>query len=303
MQRIVYVVFVLALLASCGPDLPEDLQELNKLEKELELQPSPERAISFLNKNIEYVNNHIDDYELIKPQLLKGLSISKEQGMLSRAAGFLFPLLQNDQESEQFFSYAMDLGDVMYALNKKHVSNVVYKTLLAKNPNNSEIVSKSRLIDSSALADDAYMQHLLEQIVVDPDEFGINKAAALKFVDAAEAFALVDPDNSLVPEYLYRAAEAARSRRDFAKALTIYDWLIADYPDHERAPTALFIKGFTIEQDLKRDEDARPIYEEFIAKYPDHQMRASVDFLLENLGKSESEILEVLQSKQSDQTQ
>ena len=28
MQRIVYVVFVLALLASCGPDLPEDFYKL-----------------------------------------------------------------------------------------------------------------------------------------------------------------------------------------------------------------------------------------------------------------------------------
>ena len=142
-----------------------------------------------------------------------------------------------------------------------------------------------------------YVQYLFDQILIDPDEFGINKSAALQFVDASEALALVSPDNEFVPDFLYKAAEIARSMRTLPKAMSLYDWILEDYPEHEKAPTIMFIKGFIMEQDFKKVEEAKKLYSQFLEKYPNHQMAESAKFLLDNLGKSDEEILQTIETK------
>ena len=83
----------------------------------------------------------------------------------------------------------------------------------------------------------------------------------------------------------------------FISACTIEEEFSEEFPDHERAPTVLFIKGFMLEQEFRQTDEARAIYEEFLIKYPDDQMANSAKFLLENLGKSDEEILQSLEGQ------
>jgi len=85
------------------------------------------------------------------------------------------------------------------------------------------------------------------------------------------------------------------SNRQFKKALELYEWVYNKYPNHEKAGTALFMQAFTLDNELNQKGKAKAIYEAFVAKYPDNGFADSAKFLLENLGKSDEEIISKFQ--------
>ena len=62
----------------------------------------------------------------------------------------------------------------------------------------------------------------------------------------------------------------------------------------------MFLKAYVLENNLNDIERARETYNAFLAKYPTHHLADDVNFLLENLGKSDDEILELITKKQKD---
>jgi TolA-binding protein len=84
-----------------------------------------------------------------------------------------------------------------------------------------------------------------------------------------------------------------------AKAMSLYDWILDKYPNHEKSPTVMFIKGFILEQEFKQEDQARKLYEDFLKKYPNHEMASSAKFLLDNMGKSDEEILKGIEAKKA----
>jgi tetratricopeptide (TPR) repeat protein len=91
--------------------------------------------------------------------------------------------------------------------------------------------------------------------------------------------------------YLFRSAEVARSIRSFEKAIMLYDDIITNYPTTEKSAQALFLKAFTLDNELKKFDEAKIIYESFLQKYPNDEFADDTQFLLNNLGKSEEEII------------
>jgi len=287
-------------LFACQPKQEQSILSVDRLYKEYELQPSAERAEVYLDTLEGFLRENIENTELIQPHLEKGVKLSMAQGMLSRTSNYILPLLRLYPNLGDRKGYLIKLGDIMYALRKRHASSIVYTELLSAYPNDPGIQKKKGLLDSLSLVHDDYVSYLFDQILVDPDELGVNRAASLKYVDAVEAKALVSPSSIDVPGHLYTAAEVARSMRTFPKAMSLYDWLIDNYPRHEKTPNAMFIKGFILEQDYNRPEEAKEIYTKFVSEFPNHEMIESAKFLLKNLGKSDQEILqEIERAKQN----
>ena len=297
-MRLLALTIMISLLLSCQEKVDPAIETLNKLEKELELQPSEERAKAFLDGANDYISDHYEEYDLIEPYLTKGAQVSKDYGFLDETPNFLLRILRSKEYQGDKTPYLLDLGDIMINLNKVHACNVIYKELHQKDQNNPEINKRQILVDSVARSKSNYLQYLFDQVTINPDEIGINKKAALKYVDAAEVYALVRPGENATADYLYKAAEIARSLRTMPKAMSIYDWIIEDYQDYENIPTVTFIKGFILEQEYKKPEAAREVYETFLERYPDHQMAESARFLLSNMGKSDEEILQAIEAKQ-----
>lgn len=286
------LVVLASIITSCQNTPTDSISIIDQLYKEYELDANAERAEVFLDSLDTFIAQHVEDKSYIKPYLEKGINISKAQGMLSRTASYTLPLLRLYPDDEQKKSHLLTLGDVMHALRKRHASSIVYHELAKDYPDDRIVLGKQALVDSSLVDQEDYIKYLFDQILVNPDEYGVNRTSSLKYVDAVEALALVSPDDPRVPTNLYTAAEVARSLRTFPKAMSLYDWLIDAYPDHTKTGNALFIKGFILEQDYKRSDEARSIYERFLRDYPDHDMAASAKFLLDNLGKSDQEILQ-----------
>ena len=82
---------------------------------------------------------------------------------------------------------------------------------------------------------------------------------------------------------------------DIGKAMEIFDKIINDYPESERAADALFKKGYVYHNTLKDLNKAREIYLTFLEKYPDHELASSAKFEIDNLGVSAKDLLEKIQ--------
>lgn len=298
-----FIILILLGTISCQPGPPDASEELDKLAKAYELQPSNERANAYLNKASEYISANKDDFDLIRPMLSKAADIAFLSKMYSKTAGFLMPILREEGSTVENRSTSIRLGQVLRRMRKNHAATIIGQGLKEQFPQDPEVDKLQALMDTTVTSSEAYLKHLFDLVLKDPDEFGINRQNALRFVDAAEAFALMKPTSKNTPKYLYQAAEIARSLRTMPKAMSLYDWLLEEYPDHEKSPTVLFIKGFLLEQEFQDDEEARNIYEQFLEKYPDHEMASSAKFLLENMGKSDEEILRTIEEKRRAQEQ
>jgi outer membrane protein assembly factor BamD (BamD/ComL family) len=98
--------------------------------------------------------------------------------------------------------------------------------------------------------------------------------------------------------YLMKASEAARAKSDFKKAIAIYDRVIADFRSHDKAARALFMKGYTYDNDLEMKDSAVVFYNAFLRSYPRSEFADDAQFLLENIGKTNAEIIEEFERKQ-----
>ncbi len=125
----------------------------------------------------------------------------------------------------------------------------------------------------------------------------LNYRNAAAFVEISELYASLLPKDSLSPVLLIRAAEVARVMKQFDRAIELYQWVLEQYPDHPDAADAMFMIAFTWDSDLARYDSARVWYERFLKAYPDNDFADDARFLLDNLGKSEEELLQSLEKK------
>ena len=125
-----------------------------------------------------------------------------------------------------------------------------------------------------------------------------NKAKASALLTAYKNFADSFPKNDSVPEYLFQAARLANGLTYTMDAIGCYKKVYEKYPNSKRAPFCLFMQGFIYENNLHSPEMAKKLYEEFMKKYPNNELAKDVKFALDNLGKSDEEIMNAIMDKQ-----
>ena len=126
---------------------------------------------------------------------------------------------------------------------------------------------------------------------------GFNRLIAREFLNAVENYAMVNPGDDMAPTFLIDAATIARNLGDSGQTLALFQWVYQKFPEHPKAPDAMFYEAFTYDADLKDIEKARTAYESFIAKNPDHPFVEQAQIMVANLGKTDEELLESLESK------
>ena len=96
---------------------------------------------------------------------------------------------------------------------------------------------------------------------------------------------------------LYKAAEVYQALGDFKGAALVFERIYNDYPSFSKAGEALFMLGFTYDENLRDTARARRTYEKFLAEYPTNTFADDTQMLLSNLGKSDEEMLQMLQEQ------
>lgn len=121
------------------------------------------------------------------------------------------------------------------------------------------------------------------------------KRAVLQYEDFAKAF----PDDTLAPQFLYKAGEFYGIIGEHKKSLATYKRVYKEYKDFKKAPQCLFLQGFIYDDKMKDFNTSTRIYNQFLELYPQHELAESVKFLLENLGKSDEQIIRELEAKRA----
>ncbi len=305
--RFTSLIFLILGLSACKSDAPSTQTATNtqapavltmaQLEANYKKDANPSNGNALIISIVEKLkSSSVTGSERIG-LLQKGYDVAKAQGINARASGFLFSILK-ESNSIPNPSQVFELGQLMKNGRKEAAANILFNSLLDNSPNWEGIDKVKSEITEKFTSSDAYITSLGEALFEDVDNTGINRTAAMKYVNACEAYGLAYPSNTEnTPDNLFKAAEVAKSIRTFPKSLSIYDWILEKYPNYEKAPTSLFLKGFIIENNLKDDEMAKQIYNDFLSKYPKHDLADDVEFLIENLGKTDQEILEMIESK------
>ena len=116
-----------------------------------------------------------------------------------------------------------------------------------------------------------------------------------ELIETYVSFADEFPQDTLAPEYLFKAGDIAMNTNRSRQAIRSYDRIITDYPDYRKTPEALFLKGYVYENNLGRLDKAKEIYEAFLVLYPENEFADDAEVSLKFLGKSPEELIEIFQ--------
>ncbi|MFW5705576.1 MAG: tetratricopeptide repeat protein [Bacteroidota bacterium] len=114
-----------------------------------------------------------------------------------------------------------------------------------------------------------------------------------KLINAYLNFAEEYPDDTLAPQYLFKAGDIAMNTNRSNQAITYYGRIIEEYPDYRKAPEAMFLQAYVYENNLGRLDKARTIYQEFLGKYPTNEFADDAQVSLKYLGKTPEELIEI----------
>lgn len=133
--------------------------------------------------------------------------------------------------------------------------------------------------------------------VSDPATGLLDEKASRDFVSVATKLANKFPEDTLAALPFYRAAEVVRALNEPKRAAAIYEQIHTNYPNWSKAPESLFMLAFTYDEDLGNLEAAKATYQKFLKMYPTNVFAEATPMLIENLGKSDEEILRQLEEK------
>ncbi len=143
----------------------------------------------------------------------------------------------------------------------------------------------------------AEIASLEAQLTSNPSQETLQKLVSL-YTQAADAASGADRIT-----YLWKSGETARAVQDFQTAERCFVEIYEQHPNSPEASKALFLHAFMADEDQEAFDKAKTLYETFIDKYPDSDFADDARFLLEHLGKSDEEMLEILSKKNAEQVQ
>ena len=279
----------------------------NEAEKAIETQtalynsnPTDSTAQALIKAITDYLTARGHDDSTTSKYVIQAAEVSAERNQLNQALGFYKMYLIEYPNQPDVDDRLVNVIEILEKLQKKDLLQILYRSFSDRFKDDSRASEYAALVERKEVTIDSLLKEYGLRMFND-SIYRLDENIARLYVDASEAAVMSQPDLPNAPEYLHRAAETARTLRDIPKAITLYDWVIERYPQHPRGSTSLFLKAFTYDNDLKDYDSARIYYEEFLRKYPDNEFAESAKFLLENLGKSDEELRQIIEEKQKDQ--
>ena len=131
----------------------------------------------------------------------------------------------------------------------------------------------------------------LEETLFSDENKMVDRDKASELIDAYIEYADEFPDDKQASDYLFKAGDMAMNLNMPHKAIEVFDRILQNYPDFEKTPQCLFLKGYVYENNLNNLEEARKIYTEFLEKFPDDEFADDAEVSIKNLGKSPEELI------------
>lgn len=273
--------------------------EISQLEKNLETETELETA----NQLAELYKKHVNDFpedSINNPKYLYRLAgLFYRMNKSTSSIEELRTILKNYPNAADLYNISSLLATIYDEnFNEKDIAYTIYQALIERGitPEQEAIVTK-KIQSAMPPAEDRL--RVLQAYIFNDSTKRVDYKYANEFILCSEYFGLIQPNKPSSPEILMRAAETARTIRSFPKALEIYELVYDRYPNHPKAPQALFLRAFTLDNDVKDFENARLLYNQFLEKYPNDEFADDASFLLKNLGKDDEEIINSFQQQEN----
>lgn len=267
------------------------------LENSFNSTPNEENYEKLVTKYLEIIQTAPKNTD-VSEILLKASNASEKMAKKDQQVIFLNNLVKNYPDRPDTRDNVYKMINLLHATDRHITADVLSLSYLKTYPGDAKTEElKSKL--PKVVSPEDYILDIGRSIFADTAT-GFNQRNAMNYVDACEAYAMVMPKDPQTPEFIFKAAETSNTLRTFEKSFALYDWLIEKYPNHERSPVALFMKGFLFDGTLHDSINAAKYYQEFLNKYPNNQFAKDAKMLLQNLGKSDEEVLKDLMEKNNE---
>ncbi|MBN8697548.1 MAG: tetratricopeptide repeat protein [Bacteroidetes bacterium] len=105
------------------------------------------------------------------------------------------------------------------------------------------------------------------------------------------------PDDSLTPDFLFKAGEVATANMQYKQAVGYYKGLTNRFPDYKYKEEAFYLQAHIWDNFLNNDDSARVIYEMVIQKFPTSHYAEDAKAAIQNLGKTDEQLIEEFKKK------
>jgi tetratricopeptide (TPR) repeat protein len=227
--------------------------------------------------------------------LVDAIDVCEKMTKHNMAITFALELIKSNPKSPKAKPYYQFIADQMLMRKKDDVAHVIMKGYLNVYGDKGENQKIADALPTWTRDIPAMLDERSKGLF--DSQGGLDKVAIQNYIDLCESYALVFAADPRSPEYLFKAAEMARALNDLPKTISLYDWIVSYYPTSRNASKALFLKAFTIDNDLKKYDIARETYQEFLKRYPTDSLSKDVKVLIDNLGKSEEQLIKEFEKK------
>jgi hypothetical protein len=107
-------------------------------------------------------------------------------------------------------------------------------------------------------------------------------------------------NDSLVPEFLFRAAEISLNMNEPVQACSYLFRIEKKYDWYENMPAVLYFLGYIHADYLNDMHNAKIYFDLFLTRYPNHERVQDITFFLDNMNKSDLEIIRQFEQNQID---
>lgn len=297
-MKFVYYSFLITfslLLASCKNSSSLSDPAVKTAEDAFAGNATPETYNALITSYLDFLKNHKEDKKNQELVLERALSASEKMGNKGQQVVFLNNLMKEYPNRADHNTNVLKMVQLLDSLNRLAPAHVMSLCYIKANPQDPKSAELKKTLPSIATPEE-YILEIGKAIFSDTIK-GFSEENARVYVDACEAYALTIPNDSETPEFIFKAAETSNTLRTYDKSFALYDWIIDNYPTHKRAPMALFMKAFLFDGTFADSTNSRKYYTEFLEKYPNHEFAKDAKLLLQNVGKSDEEVLKELMDK------
>lgn len=298
MRTVIVLLLSLLLFSSCSSDRRKAQKAIGALEKQIETTPDQMKAHQLIREYKLYPIKFPQDREMNSRYLYRAAALQLRLDRPGEAAETLNLALEKYWGASNSLNNASLLAAVYQEQMEDTASaTTIYQLLREVFPEEESIREKYQAISPPPPSLERRLQEMRNAVFADSTGL-YNTAAALFFIHSCELQAIMKPADMNSAQWLNQAAETARAIKNNPKALLLYDWIYTKFPGHEKAPQALFLKGFILDEEMDRKEEARTVYERFLQQYPNDDFADDAQFLLDNLDKNEEEIIRQFEQQQ-----
>lgn len=125
----------------------------------------------------------------------------------------------------------------------------------------------------------------------------IDKTVAAKALKTYSDYSSLFPNDSLTPDYLFKAAEIATATEQYSKAVSYYQTIEDHYKDYKLYPESLFLRAALLDNYLNDDAQAKPVYQKVIDQFPKSSYAVDAKAAINNLGKTDEQLIKEFEKK------